>query len=129
MATFSDYVSVPGLLAGANLSTKQYYCVKAASTAGEVVLAADPDVHTLMGLLQNDPADGEAADVAVLGIAKGICESTAITYGAPVTTNSTGELQLSVTDEDKILGQALEASSAVGDIISILLCPSWFGTT
>ncbi len=128
MATFGEYVSVPGLLAGANLASSQYKVVIWASTASEVILAADPDVGVL-GLLQNDPADGEAADVAVMGIAKGICESTAITYGGKVTTNSTGELQLTTTDEDMIVGIALEASSAVGDIIRVLVNPSWFGTT
>ena len=128
MASYGEYGSVPGLLAGANLSAKQYFVVIWASTAGEVVAAADPDVGVL-GLLQNDPADGEAADVAVSGIAKGICESTAIAYGDKVTTNSTGELQKTTTDEDMIVGIALEASSAVGDIIRVLVNPSWFGTT
>jgi len=129
MATFSNYISVPGLLAGADLSSSQYKAVKAASTAGEVVVADSPATETqLLGLLQNDPADGEAADVAVLGVAKGICESTAIAYGEAVTTNSTGELQKTTSDNDHIIGIALEASSAVGDIIRVLVNPSWLGT-
>ena len=128
MAVFGKYLSVSGLLAGANLATSQYKVVVWASTAGEIIAATDTDVGVL-GLLQNDPADGEAAIVAVSGVAKGICESTAIAYGDKVTTNATGELQKTTTDEDMIVGIALEASSAVGDIISVLVQPSWFGTT
>ena len=124
-----DYKSIPGLLAGADLSSSQYKAVMFASTAGEVVAADGPDNSMICGLLQNDPADGEAADVAYSGIALGITESTAIVFGNPVSSNTTGECQITPNDEAKVLGQALETSSAVGDIIKIMVSLSWYGTT
>lgn len=124
-----DYKVIPGLLAGANLSASQYKVVMFASTAGEVVAADGPDNGMIAGLLQNDPADGETAEVAYSGIAMGICESTAIVFGNVVASNATGELQIVPNDEAKILGHALETSSAVGDIIKVLVNPGWYGTT
>ena len=124
-----DYKSIPGMLAGANLSSSQYKVVMFASTAGEIVVADGPDNGMIAGLLQNDPADGEAADVAYSGIAKGITESTAIVFGNVVASNATAELQIVPNDEAKALGHALETSSAVGDVIKVLVSLSWYGTT
>jgi hypothetical protein len=81
------------------------------------------------GLLQNDPADGEVAEVAYSGVALGICESTAIVFGNAIGANTTGEMQIASADEDKAIGQALETSSAVGDIIKVLVNITWYGTT
>jgi hypothetical protein len=125
----NDYKVIPGLLAGSNLSSSQYHVVIFASTAGEVVISDGPDNGMIAGLLQNDPADGEAAEVAYSGIAMGITESTAIVFGNVVASNATGELQIVPNDEAKILGHALETSSAVGDIIKVLVAPGWYGTT
>jgi hypothetical protein len=124
-----DYKVIPGLLAGSNLSSSQYHVVIFASTAGEVVISDGPDNGMVAGLLQNDPADGEAAEVAYSGIALGITESTAIVFGNVVSSNATGELQIVANDEAKVLGHALETSSAVGDIIKVLVSLSWYGTT
>ncbi len=122
MAVHGEYWSIPGLLAGADLSAKQYYAVKFASTAGEVVVSAlGSNSHA--GLLQNDPADGEAADVAVLGIALGSAEGS-ITVGDHVTSNSTGQLQTTTTANDHIIGVALEAATTQNDIIYVALAPS-----
>lgn len=125
----NDYKVIPGMLAGANLSASQYKAVKFASTAGEIVAADDPDDSMTCGLLQNDPADGENAEVAYSGIAMGLCESTAIVFGNVVSSNTTGELQICPNDEAKVIGHALQTSSAVGDIIKVLVSLSWYGTT
>ena len=122
MAQAGEYSSIPGLLAGADLSAKQYYAVKFASTAGEVVVAA-ANTDKLAGILQNDPADGEVADVAFLGLAYGSAEG-AISAGDHVTSNSTGQLQLTTTGNDHILGIAVETVSTLNDIIAIALAPS-----
>lgn len=129
MTTYGKYWTIPGVVAASDLSANQYYVVSFASTAGEVKLT-DAAVDTeIAGILQNEPEAGEPAEVACLGIAKGITESTACTYGLPVSSNSTGELQKTQTDEDRVLGIALQTSSAAGDIIDVLISPSWFGTT
>ena len=117
MAVSGEYWSIPGYLAGADLSAKQYYAVKFASTAGEVVVsAAGSDSHA--GILQNDPADGEVADVAVLGIAKASAEGS-ISVGDFVTSNSTGQLQTTTTANDHVIGVALEAATTANDIIMV----------
>ena len=124
------YQSIPGLLAGSDLSSKQYHAVIFASTVGEVVICDLPTNSMAAGILQNDPTDGQAADVAYRGVALGICESTAIAFGSPVCSNSTGELQVcGAVDEVKCLGRALAAGAAVGDIIPVLVSLSWYGTT
>ena len=127
MATFGKYRTIPGVVASSDLSSKQYYAVKFSSTAGEVKLADSADAY-VCGLLQNEPEAGEAAEVAFSGIAKGICESTAVTYGGAVTSNSTGELQLTKTDNDQVIGRALAAGAAAGDIIPVLVNLGWRGT-
>ena len=66
MANHGQIISVPGLLAGADLSAYQYRPVKLASTAGEVV-AATANTDAVVGILQNDPTDGQAASVAGVG--------------------------------------------------------------
>ena len=95
----------------------------------DIFVADGPDNGMIAGLLQNDPADGEAADVAYSGIALGICESTAITFGNVVVSNATAELQIVPNDEARSIGNALETSSAVGDIITVMVSLGWYGTT
>lgn len=128
MATYGKGFTIPGVVANADLSAKQYHVVSLTSTANNVKIAGDVDT-AIAGLLQNEPESGEAAEVVCLGIAKGICESTSISRGAVVTSNSTGEVQATTADEDRVLGIALSAGSAAGDIIDVLVAPSWFGTT
>lgn len=128
MAVTGRYLSIPGLIAGEDLRLKQYYCVKLSSTAGEVLLATAAKDQTNIGLLQNDPSTGEVADVAFLGVAKGITEDTAVTFGSALEANTSGELHDASNDEAKIIGHALETSITTGNIISVLVNPSWFGT-
>lgn len=123
MAFTSNYSTIPGLLAGANLSSSQYKVVKLASTAGEVVLAGTSVLTTAAGVLMNDPADGEAALVAYAGVAKVIAGTSAITAGAPLGVNTTSQVVNTTTDNASIIGRALTAASASGDYIEVLLIP------
>jgi hypothetical protein len=120
MATGGRYDSIPGLKASATLASSQYYVVKAASTAGEVIVGATAATDPVLGIVQNDPAAGEVADVAFVGICKAAAEAS-VTYGSQLTTSTTGRVKTTTTDGDRIVGIALEASSAAGDIISVLL--------
>jgi len=120
MTTWGEYITLPGLLAGANLSAKQYYCVKLASTAGEVVaVSASSDVA--IGILQNEPADGEPAEVAVLGMCKAMVTPTDVAIGDILGPNSTGLLSDTSTDNGRVVGMAIDASTAAGDIIRVFL--------
>lgn len=116
-----------GLLAGASFASKQYYAVKLASTAGEVVVC-NGTAKLAIGLIQNDPADGEAANVAVAGVARGKAGGS-ITVGQMVNALSTGTLQGTsggTSGTQYILGFAMEAASS-GDEFSVLIHPFLFG--
>ena len=130
MAFTTDYSTIPGLVANSTgMASYQFYAVKLASTAGQAVVSGAAVMNstacTVTGLLQNAPAAGEAVEFAYAGIAKGIVgQSTAIAIGDAIASNSTGKLVTSAkTDNAEVLGKALEASSASGDIIAVLLVP------
>lgn len=63
-----------GLKAAASLATKQYYGVKVSADNQVNIVAADGE--PALGVLQNAPASGEAADVMCMGITKVYAGST-----------------------------------------------------
>lgn len=116
-----DYVNSQVILsipAGADLSAKQYTFVKLSGT-GVISVAAATDIP--VGVLLNDPTSGETAAVAISGVVK-LKASAAIAVGTLVGTTSTGTAVVVVagTDTTKyILGQAITAAGAAGDIITV----------
>ena len=61
--------------AGADLSAKQYYALQLTTVSGaQVVTLADATVRCI-GILQNEPLSGEAADVCLLGISRAIVDA------------------------------------------------------
>lgn len=120
MATGGDYKGIPGLRAAGDLSAKQFYIVKAASTAGQVKVASAA-TDALLGVLQDGNTDGLAVDVAFSGVAKVLAEAS-VSYGNYVTASSTGRAKATTTAGNSVIGLALnEATSAAGDIIPVLL--------
>lgn len=119
----SNVVVLNGLTASAALN--QYGVVKHASTAGEVIaVAATTDFA--IGIVQNDPAAGEPALVAALGEAIAIAGTSNLAVGELVgfAYNSTANLGRVVdhtTDNRRIIGVAMEASTAIGDEVRVLL--------
>lgn len=86
MATQEGLVCIT-LVAGADLSAKQFYGVKV-NSSGQAVLAALGEM--CIGILQNKPASGEPATVAIAGKSKAIFgASTAI--GLAVKTDANGK--------------------------------------
>jgi hypothetical protein len=119
MATFSEQFRIPGLVATSDLSSHQYKVVKLASTAGQVkVSAAATDAH--LGILQNDPAAGEVASIAFVGVSKAVAAAS-VTAGSLLTANSTGQVKATTTGNDRVIGLALSASTNAGDIIRVML--------
>lgn len=102
--------------AGADLSTKQYYIVKQNSSAAIVLASLATDV--IVGVLQNKPKSGEAALYRFGGTSK-VVASAPISIGARVTSTSTGKAVATTTNKDVVIGTALEAAGADGDIIEI----------
>lgn len=104
-----------------DLSSNQYHAVKYASD-GQVELAGAGEAA--LGILQNDPdAEGEEAAVAVIGISKAVVDGNSVNIAAldPLKVNASGHLVKAATDEDIFIAQALEASTADGDIIRVRL--------
>ncbi len=119
----ADYYSFPGLLAGEDLSSSQYLVVKMASTAGEVIHATG-GTDTAIGILQNDPADGEAADVAIMGVAYAKA-ADAVTAGTMLNWDSTGRVKASATNTSGVIGMAPLAAGAANDLIPVIVTGFW----
>lgn len=119
------YETIPGLTAAADLSASgQFKVVKLLSTAGQVNLAATSILTSkVVGLLQNNPKSGDAAEVAYSGLAKGIAGTSLIRIGHILAVNTTSNLVNTTTDNIQQLGKALADASAIGDIIPVLLHP------
>lgn len=110
------------VLAGASQTANQYKFVKPASTAGEIIVGTSA-TSACLGVLMNDPADGEVAEVAVIGTVRVLAEAS-VSAGDLVACSTTGRAKTSTTSNNKIMGKALEASSSAGDLITIALAPS-----
>lgn len=106
------------LLAGEDLSAKQFYIVQLDSSGDVEVGEGATDL--LVGVLQNTPESGQAARYRFNGTSK-VIASAAIAIGALVTTNNAGKAVTTTTDKDVVIGRALEAAGAAGDIIEIQL--------
>jgi hypothetical protein len=107
-------------IAAADLSTKQFYCVKI--TAQRSVNLANSGGEAIYGVLQNKPTAGQAADVGFLGISKAAA-GAAITAGAYLMTDTTGRLIAATTTGHRV-AQALEAATAAGQLITVALGPN-----
>lgn len=75
MATEQMGFDVGSMVAAADLSAKQYYCVKKNTTNNQVALCA-VDGEVVTGVLQNKPGSGIAANVRMSGITKIECGET-----------------------------------------------------
>lgn len=114
----SNVVYLNGLVAGTGIT--QFSVVKHASTAGQVLpVAATTDFA--IGVCQNDPATGEAALVAAHGEAIALAGTSNLAAGELVGFNSTARVVDHTTDNRRIIGQAMQASTAIGDEVRILL--------
>lgn len=116
--TYGKQITLPGLSVAADKSAYQYHFVKMASTANMVTnLAATTDI--VIGVLQDAPdAAGEAATVAALGVTTIVAGTSTITRGAALSPDSTGRAK---TGGVRTYGRALEAASATGDEIRMVL--------
>lgn len=125
MATSKEFTNqIPGLLAGASLAAKQYFPVQFASTAGEVIVSTAAGAGNV-SIIQNDPADGEPALLPGVGdICKAVAGAADIAQGEFLTPNSTGVID---TTTGLVIAQALEASSATGDYISVQIVKAFLG--
>ncbi len=104
--------------AGEDMTAKKYYIVQLSATGD--IEAGQGATDLLVGVLQNKPNVNEAALYRFAGTTK-VVASAAIAVGALVTTTATGTAVTTVTDKNVVVGRALEAAAAAGDIIEIQL--------
>lgn len=102
-----------------SLATKQFYIVKQHTDGTVILSSAATDKH--VGIVQNKPAVGMAANIQIGGTAKVIAGGT-IAVGAWVTSNASGAAVATTTAGDVVIGKYLgSASAASGDIIEVQL--------
>lgn len=110
---------VPGYkmtrLAGA--AVNQYRFVKVNSDGNAIQVAAATEAG--VGVAQAAAADGRATEVMVTGISK-VEAGAVVTRGGLVTSDSVGRA-VDAASTNVALGQALEAASAAGERIAVLL--------
>lgn len=123
----SNYRSIPGIKASGTVT--QYRAVKMDTTNRQVVAITNANAPDLpIGILQNDPASGEAADIAHEGVAKAEYGGT-ITRGDSLAMDNTGKLitDAVVADGSAVdlyhLAKALESGSS-GDVREVLIFPA-----
>jgi hypothetical protein len=112
--------TIPGFsftrVAGADLSSLQYYYVKLSTTDTVVVCAAATDVP--IGILQNAPTSGQEATIMVTGISK-VNSNAALSIGDLIGTAGDGQADAKVPGTDTteyVVGVVLEASGAAGEL-------------
>ena len=117
----SNYSVKVTLVAGADLSTKQYTFVKLDSSGQAVAASGATDIP--VGVLQNAPTAGQEAEVLIVGGTK-IVAGAAIGEGALVGTSAAGKAVALVagTDTTKyVVGTLLTESAADGNIVTAVV--------
>lgn len=107
------------MIAGADLSAKQFYIVQP-NSSGQAVLSAASDL-TQIGVLQNKPASGYAGTVQVGGITKCIA-GAAVAAGSRVTSDASGKAIVATTGK-QVIGLAMTAAGAANEIFEVFLSP------
>jgi len=117
----SNYSVKVTLVAGADLSSKQYTFVKLDSSGQAVAASGATDIP--IGVLQNAPTSGQEAEVLIVGGTK-IVAGAAIGEGALVGTSAAGKAVALVagTDTTKyVVGTLLTESAADGNIVTAVI--------
>ena len=123
MAYEAAQVKVGQFTASADLSVKQYHFVKMSGNDTVTVCAAITDVP--VGVLQNNPASGGAAEVALLGVTKVVADGT-LAAGNLIGTSADGQADAIAAGTDTtvyLMGVAVSAASA-GETTTMILNPS-----
>lgn len=123
MAYEAAQIKVGNWTASADLSTKQYHFVKMSGNNTVTVCAAITDIP--IGVLQNTPSSGQAAEVCVFGVTKVVADGT-LAAGNRIGTSLDGQADAITAGSDTtvtIVGQALNAAAA-GETVEMFFNPS-----
>jgi hypothetical protein len=117
-------------VANADLSSYQYYAVITGSTTGEVKVTSVAS-GSILGILQNDPKQGEEAVVRVFGFSKAKANGNAcaLTYGGVIRAASSGMIEGGVggmTASAFTVGVAMQALAS-GSAVEVEVFVTPFG--
>jgi len=119
MAYENVSTTVPGAEAAADLSAHQFKLVKMTSTGVNLCGAGE----AALGVLQNKPdALAQAATVWGPGSTSKVVAGAAVAKGAKITSDATGRAVTAASGNYEA-GQALDAASAAGNLITIFINP------
>jgi Uncharacterized conserved protein (DUF2190) len=116
-------MSATAALAGPN-GTGQFLGVKLSAARTVIPVAATADVP--YGILQNDPISGFIADIGILGVSKAVA-GAAIAAGKPLGFDASGRVVDATGQTWERIGVAIEAATAINQIITILIRPTSIG--
>lgn len=117
MAYEGNLDCIPGIVASADLSAAQFRFMTISATGAALNTGSGAICD---GVLQNKPdALGKAASVASRGVSK-VEAGAVVAAGALVMSNTTGKA-ITATTGLTVLGRALEAAAADGDLIAVSL--------
>ena len=115
---------VLSLICGAvSLAAMQYHFVKLSADNTVVVCSGVTDVP--VGVLQNDPGIGEAAEVLVFGISKLVVGGAGdLTFGLAVGTDADGHAVSSLVTDTTCynVGRVLEGAGSVASCVASINC-------
>ena len=106
--------------AAADLSSSQFLAVKI--TAARQVNLANTGGEFIYGILQNKPLSGQAADVGFLGVTKAVA-GAAFSAGAALMTDTSARV-ITATGTNHRIATAIEAATAAGQLITVVLGPN-----
>ena len=98
----------------------QFQVVKVTATGVNTCDVATANSDAIVGIAQNAGNAGDTICVRFIGTSK-VVASAAITQGQSVTATTAGKVVADSTAGHGIIGRALEAASASGDTIEVLL--------
>lgn len=107
--------TLPGMVAGADLTGSQYLFVVVDSNA-KVVVAGDG--VAVDGVLQNNPDSDQAATVHGVGSVSKVKAGAIVAKGALVGSDAAGKA-VAATSGEYIAGRALTAAGAADEVISV----------
>jgi len=115
MSTMEQVGSIT-LLAGADLSAKQFTAVDVNSSGAAITVTGAG--ARAVGVLMNKPTSGQAATVATMGVVKMVAGAT-VAAGANVQADAAGDA-ITAASADHVIGVALTGGDD-GELIRVLL--------
>ncbi len=107
----------------AEAAISPFRIVKLGTADGKVTSAAAA-TDLLIGIVNEvGPAINERCDVIHAGIAF-VEAGAAVTRGSSITSDASGRGIATTTTANRVIGTALEAAAAAGDVIRVLIAPS-----